>query len=299
MAAERLQKVLARAGLASRRAAEELIRAGRVRVEGRKVTELGVQVDPEAKVEVDGRRVQREPLVYVLLHKPRGVMTTLSDPEGRPTIRELLRGVGARIVPIGRLDFNTSGALLCTNDGELAAKLMHPRTQAPKVYVAKVAGVVDDRARERLSESVWIDGRPTAPAEVRVLRVEGQKTWIQVTLREGRNRQVRRLGEQAGLPVMRLARVSHAGIDTEGLRPGQWRHLDEKELLALRERYGVPRRVKLRAPAPAPAAAVPERPRRVTAAKPPQAPKLRARGRSDGRPSPAGPTSPRGRTRRP
>lgn len=296
MASERLQKVLARAGVASRRASEELIRAGRVRVDGRVVAELGVQVEERARIEVDGRRVEREKLAYVVLHKPRGVMTTLSDPEGRPTVRDYLRGVGVRVVPVGRLDFHTSGALLCTNDGDFAAKLMHPRAQVPKVYVAKVGGVVDDRGVARLSESIWIDGRPTTPAEVRRLRVEGDKTWLEVTLREGRNRQVRRLGDQAGLPVMRLARLSHAGIDTEGLRPGQWRHLGEKELLALRERFGVPRKVKLTAPEPISAPS--PRPSATKARRRPGPPSLKGPAASGGRSRPLAESSRRGRTRR-
>lgn len=241
---ERLQKVLARAGIASRRAAERLITAGRVRVNGRVESELGVRVTRKDRVELDGKRLVAEPLVYVVLHKPRGVVCTLSDPEGRPTVGEHLRGVGVRVVPVGRLDFHTSGALICTNDGELLERLAHPRHHAPKEYVAKVRGVVDEKGLERLADQIVIDGRPTRPAEVRLLRVEGDKTWLTVRLREGKNRQVRRLGEHAGLPVMRLARVSHAGITVEDLRPGEWRHLTIDELKTLQREFGVPRRVR-------------------------------------------------------
>jgi 23S rRNA pseudouridine2605 synthase len=248
-AGERLQKVLARAGVASRRAAEALITAGRVRVDGRVVSELGVRVDRRARVEVDGRRVVAEPLVYIVPHKPRGAVCTLKDPEGRPSIAEYLKEVGARVVPVGRLDFHTSGALLCTNDGEFASRLAHPRYHAQKEYVAKVRGVLDEAALERFSERIEIDGKVTRPADVKLLRVEGDKTRIGVTLEEGRNRQVRRLGEHAGFPVLRLARVAHAGITAEDLRPGQWRHLDADELALLQARYGVPRRVR---PAPPP-----------------------------------------------
>jgi len=251
---ERLQKVLARAGIASRRAAEQLIAAGRVRVNGRIESELGVRVDPRARVEVDGRRVIAEPLVYVVLHKPRGVVCTLKDPEGRPTVGEHLRGVSARVVPAGRLDFHTSGALICTNDGEFLAKVAHPRHHVPKEYVAKVRGIVDEAALALLKEQIVIEGRPTRPAEVRVLRVEGDKTWITVRLREGKNRQVRRLGEHAGLPVMRLVRVAHAGITAEGLRPGEWRYLTVDELRQLQQEYGVPRRVRAPEPREAPQA---------------------------------------------
>ncbi len=241
---ERLQKVLARAGIASRRAAEQLITAGRVRVDGRVVSELGARVDSRrARVEVDGKKLAPEQFKYVVLHKPRGVMCTLSDPEGRPTIAGLLRGAGARLVPVGRLDFNTSGVLLCTNDGDFASRLAHPSHDVPKEYVAKVKGVLDDDKLARWRESIVIDGRPTRPAEVHRMRVEGDKTWISVRLKEGRNRQVRRLGEHTGFMVMRLSRVSHAGITAEGLRPGEFRELTLDELRTLKRDYGVPKKV--------------------------------------------------------
>lgn len=262
MAAERLQKVLARAGVTSRRKAEELILAGRVRVDGKVVTELGVRADPRtSRIEVDGKRVMPEPFVYGVLHKPRGMVTTLSDPQGRPTIRQILDRVGVRVVPVGRLDFHTSGVLLFTNDGEFAAKLAHPSTRVPKVYVAKVKGSLDERHLARWCESIEIDGRSTQPADIRVLRDEGDKTWIEVTLREGRNRQVRRLGEHAHTPVLRLARISQAGITSEGLLPGEWRWLTVDELTSLKRAYGVPR--KVRPPAGLPK---PPRPRSATPA---------------------------------
>lgn len=240
----RLQKVLARAGVASRRAAEDLIRAGRVRVDGRIARELGVRVDPRrSRVEVDGKRIVAEPLVYLVLNKPRGVVCTLHDPEGRPTVAELLRGAGARVLPVGRLDFNTGGALLCTNDGEFANRVAHPRHHAPKEYLVKVGGVVDERALHAFRSSIPIDGRKTRPADVSIVRVEGDKTWLAVRLEEGRNRQVRRLAEHAGFTVMRLVRTSHAGITVEGVAPGRFRHLEVDELMRLREEYGVPRRI--------------------------------------------------------
>jgi 23S rRNA pseudouridine2605 synthase len=244
MSALRLQKILARAGIASRRHAEELIRAGRVRVGGRVVSELGVRADPRHdRIEVDGKRVVAEPPAYIVLHKPRGVVSTMRDPEGRSTVADLVSGVGVRVVPVGRLDYHTSGVLLLTNDGEFADKLAHPRGGARKVYVAKVAGVVDDAGLERLRKSILIEGRKTEPAGVKRLRVEGNKTWLEISLREGRNRQVRRLGESAGFPVMRLARVEYAGVTAEGLRPGKWRHLGVDELTEIKRLHGVPKRV--------------------------------------------------------
>ncbi|HWA71222.1 MAG TPA: pseudouridine synthase [Polyangiaceae bacterium] len=274
MSEERLQKVLARAGLASRRAAEAMILDGRVKIDGRVVRELGVRVDPRiTRVDVDGRRVVSEPLVYVMLHKPRGVMCTLSDPEGRKTVVDLLHGVGARVVPVGRLDYHTSGAILCTNDGDFAQRLLHPSGGAPKEYVAKVRGQADERSLEKWRESIVIEGRSTRPADVQLLRVEGDKTWLTIVLHEGRNRQVRRLGEATGFPVLRLARIAYAGITTEGLRPGQWRHLTREELIELKRAYGVPKSVRT--------AAAPKtsegRPRRAPSAARPKK-KSKARG---------------------
>jgi 23S rRNA pseudouridine2605 synthase len=240
----RLQKVLARAGVASRRTAERLIEAGRVRVDGRIARELGIRVDPRhARIEVDGRRVVAEPLVYLVLNKPRGVVCTLRDPQGRPTVAELLRGAGARVLPVGRLDFNTGGALLCTNDGEFANRIAHPRHHAPKEYLVKVGGVVDERALAAFRASISIGGRTTRPADVSLVRVEGDKSWLAVRLEEGRNRQVRRLAEHAGFVVMRLIRTSHAGITVEGVPPGRYRLLTADELTQLRDAYGVPRRI--------------------------------------------------------
>lgn len=245
MAEERLQKILARAGLSSRRKAESLISSGRVRVDGRVITELGTKANPKkSTIEVDGRRIEPEPLCYGILHKPRGMVTTLSDPEGRPTARDILRQVGLRVVPVGRLDFNTSGALLFTNDGDFAQALAHARGNASKVYAAKVQKIVDEKVLARWQESIGIDGKKTRPAEVRVLRREGPKTWLEVTLKEGKKHQVRALGEHAGTPVLRLSRLSHAGITTDGLPPGSWRLLSIDELKSLKNTFGVPERLR-------------------------------------------------------
>jgi 23S rRNA pseudouridine2605 synthase len=244
MAQERLQKVVARAGIASRRAAEELILKGRVRVNGATVVTLGTKVDPRTdRVEVDGRRLVAEAPLYLLLHKPRGVVSTVHDPEGRPTVRELTKAVSERVFPVGRLDYHTSGALLLTNDGEFCDALIHPKRDVPKTYVVKVQGEMKEADRQRWEEGVTIDGQKTRAAEVFVLRRESGKTWVEVTLYEGRNQQIRKMGEAIGFPVMRLARTAFAGITTEGLRPGEYRALSREELAGVRERFGVPRRL--------------------------------------------------------
>jgi 23S rRNA pseudouridine2605 synthase len=239
----RLQKVLARAGVASRRAAEELITAGRVRVGGRIVTELGTKIDPHSnRIEVDGQRVVREAPVYVVCHKPRGVVATMKDPEGRETVKDLFAQIPGRVYPVGRLDFNTSGVLLATNDGDFADALLHPRRAVPKTYVVKVKGVMQTADVDRWRRGVNIGDAATLPAKVKLLRFEGDKTWLELTITEGRNQQVRRMGEATGFRVMRLARVSFAGIGAEGLRPGDWRYLTAEELASLKKQFGVPKR---------------------------------------------------------
>lgn len=241
MAIVRLQKVLARAGVASRRAAERLIAAGRVRVDGRVVTELGTKVDArKSRVEVDGQRIVQERPVYVVFHKPRGVVSTMSDPQGRPTVRELLSGAGARVYPVGRLDFHTSGVLLATNDGAFADALAHPRRGVPKTYVVKVRGTMQPRDLDAWRHGVVLEDGKTLPAKVKLLRHEGDKTWLELTITEGRNQQVRRMGEATGFRVMRLARVAFAGITAEGLRPGQWRPMKSEEVSELRREYAAP-----------------------------------------------------------
>jgi 23S rRNA pseudouridine2605 synthase len=235
---------VARAGIASRRAAERLITESRVRVNGKVVTELGTRIDPRKdRVEVDGRRLVREKPVYVVLHKPRGVVSTMHDPEGRPTIKDLVPDVGARVFPIGRLDFNTSGVLLLTNDGELCDGLLHPKRDVPKVYVVKVAGEMAEPDILRWTQGVDLGDGRTRPAKVRLVRYENGKTWLEVTLLEGRNQQIRRMGEATGFAVMRLSRLSFAGIGGDGLRPGQYRELSYDELSDLKKDYGVPSHV--------------------------------------------------------
>ena len=168
----------------------------------------------------------------------------MHDPEGRRTVADLVQGVGVRVVPVGRLDYHTSGVLLLSNDGDFSAALGHPRKGAAKVYVAKLRGVVDEAGLGRLGSSIEIDGRTSAPADVHILRVEGDKTWVEMTLVEGRNRQVRRLGDESGHSVLRLVRTSFAGITAEGLRPGEWRYLTVDELTRLKQELGVPQKIR-------------------------------------------------------
>ena len=241
MAVMRLQRFLAQAGVASRRHAEELITAGRVRVNGRTVTELGTKVDSAAdKVFVDGRRVHGEDLCYLLMFKPRGVMTTLEDPEGRPTVKALLpKNQTERVFPVGRLDYNTEGALLFTNDGDLMQGLLHPSRHVAKVYEAKLRGKVTVEQIEQLRRGVVIQGRKTKPAEVFILGETESNTWIELHLTEGRTHQVREMAEAIGHPVVKLSRIAFAGLTAEGLRPGDTRPLTTAEIEELRKLAGV------------------------------------------------------------
>jgi 23S rRNA pseudouridine2605 synthase len=224
----RLNAYLARAGLASRRKADELIKAGRVRVNG-EPGQLNTFVATGDRVEVDGEEVRPQPLVYVLLHKPAGVVTTASDPQGRPTVVELVEH-DVRVVPVGRLDVETTGALLLTNDGELAHRLAHPKYEVEKVYEAEVEGEPTDEALRRLAEGVELEDGITAPAEVRRLG----PSRIELSIHEGRNRQVRRMLEGVGHPVQRLHRSRYAGLTVEELAPGEWRELTADEVRVLR-----------------------------------------------------------------
>jgi 23S rRNA pseudouridine2605 synthase len=239
MSTQRLQKILAQAGVASRRAAEQLILDGRVRVNGRIIRELGTRANlARDRVEVDRRRLVAEKPVYYLLHKPRGVVTTLDDPEGRKTVKDLLRDVPERVFPVGRLDFHTSGVLLLTNDGALAQALLHPKRAVPKTYNAKLQGQLDQTLLDSLRAGVVLDdGEKTAPAEVCLVRSDGKHTALEITIAEGKNRQIHRMGEAIGRPVLRLTRVSFAGLTLERLQVGQKRALTPKELSELKQRY--------------------------------------------------------------
>ncbi|EYF02760.1 pseudouridine synthase [Chondromyces apiculatus] len=242
---ERLQKIIARAGIASRRAAEALILEGRVRINGRVITELGQKADPgRDRVELDGKRLAPEQPAYIVLHKPRDVVSTVRDPEGRPTVAGLVKDIGVRLYPVGRLDYATSGVLLMTNDGEFANALLHPRGGVPKTYVAKIRGVMSEEDLLPWRKGVQLEDGLTLPAEARILRHEPDRTWIELTIREGRNQQIRRMGDATGWPVLRLARLAFSEITSEGLRPGQWRHLSPDELLEMRKQFGVPKRIR-------------------------------------------------------
>ena len=242
MTQQRLQKVLAQAGIASRRGAEKYITDGRVRVNGKIVTELGVKVDDHLdKVEVDGRRLVRDSPVYYVLNKPREVVSTLHDPEGRSSLADIIEKLPERVFPVGRLDYHTSGALLLTNDGEFSEALLRPSVGVPKVYAAKLQGHVDVPELDALRNGVKLDdGYVTKKADVFVLRTEDRCTWVQITLREGKNRQIHRMGEAIGHRVQRLTRLAFAGVDTEGLRPGQQRALSKKELDTIAKTYVTP-----------------------------------------------------------
>ncbi len=242
MPAERLQKILAGAGVASRRAAEALIADGRVRVNGRIVRELGTKADPHKdRIDVNGKRIVSEKPVYYVLHKPRQVVTTLDDPEGRETVGKLMRRVKERVFPVGRLDYHTSGVLLLTNDGDMAQALLHPKKAVPKTYIAKFKGVLPIKALERLREGVVLDdGHRTKKAELFVVNEERGNTWCQITITEGKNRQIHRMGDAIGHRVMRLSRTAFAGVTAEGLPPGAYRPLKADELRKLKRDYKNP-----------------------------------------------------------
>src|SRR6478752_7497157 len=222
---ERLQKILSRAGVASRRAAEQLMIEGRVTVNGATVRELGTKADPSADdIRVDGRRVKGvETFRYLLLNKPRGYVTTRSDPQRRPTVIDLLAGVRDYVYPVGRLDFETEGLLILTNDGDLAARLTHPRHGVARVYEAKVLGVPDAHDLDRLSRGVTVEGQRMTATSVRVLPSRNDRhATLQITIHEGRNRQVRNMLEAIGHPVDQLTRIAIGPIRDAKLKLGRW-----------------------------------------------------------------------------
>lgn len=234
----RLQKILSAAGVASRRASEQLILEGRVTVNGETVRELGTKADPaKDAIKVDGRRIKTEIANrYIVLYKPKGYVTTRKDPEGRRTVMDLI-GEGDYIYPVGRLDYDSEGLLLMMTDGELAARLMHPRHEVEKVYEVIVKGVPDPKAIDKLKKGVYIEGGRTSPAHVHVgTTVKGHKptTKLTISIHEGRNRQIRNMCSAVGLPVWELRRIRMGPIGLGRLKPGQWRDLTADEVRRLK-----------------------------------------------------------------
>jgi pseudouridine synthase len=234
---ERLQKILSQAGIASRRASEQLMTDGRVTVNGKTVLELGTKADASRDdIRVDGRRIKiPDRHLYLLVNKPRGYVTTRSDPQKRPTVIDLLAGVTDYVYPVGRLDFDSEGLLILTNDGDLAAKLTHPRHGVPRVYEASVLGVPDEHDVRRLAKGVTIDGQRTGPAEVTAIG----PSRLRITVREGRNRQVRKMCDAIGHPVTELRRIAIGPLRDTKLKLGAWRVLTTHEVERLRAAAGV------------------------------------------------------------
>ena len=237
----RLNRFLARAGAASRRGADTLIEAGRVRLNGETVTRLGTTVDPDRDVvELDGVAVTLpRSLTYIALNKPPGYVVTMSDPQGRRTVADLVDGVPPGVVPVGRLDAGTEGLLILTDDGELAHRIAHPSYEIDKVYEVEANGTLSEEERLRLEKGLMLDGRLTSPAAVRVISAPGKTTVAEMTIHEGRKRQVRRMFELVGHPVTRLKRTSVGPVKLGDLPPGRWRYLTDDQLRALREALGM------------------------------------------------------------
>ena len=237
---ERLQKIIAHAGFASRREAETMIREGRVTLNGRVVTELGTRADAaKDHIKVDGKLITgAETHRYILLYKPREVMTTVEDPQGRRTVIDLIKGVRERIYPVGRLDFHSEGLILLTNDGDLAFKVSHPKHGSVKTYHVKVRGVPEQRIVEKLERGITIEGKRTLPCEISRMKTTGRNddegnSWFEVKLREGRTQQIRKMFQAVGHPVSKLRRVAIGPISDPKLTPGVWRELTKQEVRML------------------------------------------------------------------
>jgi 23S rRNA pseudouridine2605 synthase len=234
---ERIQKIISAAGITSRRAAEQLILDGRVRVNGQVVTELGTKADASKDhIKVDGKLINpKQPLVYVMLNKPAGFVTTMADPEGRPTVLNLLKGLKTRVYPVGRLDYNTEGLLLLTNDGDFAHLITHPKHEFPKTYRAKVKGVLEDHQIEQLEHGIYLDDGKTAPAKLKKVSKEEANSWLEITIHEGRKRQVRRMFDRVGHSVIKLKRIKTGNLILGELPEGAFRYLTPAEVEALKE----------------------------------------------------------------
>lgn len=233
---ERLQKVIARSGIASRRKSEELIKEGRVKVNGKVVTELGLKVSPSDRVEVNEIQIEKEEPVYFLLYKPRGVISSVNDEKGRKVVTDFFPHLKERIYPVGRLDYDTSGLLVLTNDGEFANLLMHPKNEIDKVYVAKIKGIPLKENLRKLERGIRLEDGKTAPARVKLLTADNKKQTaiVEITIHEGRNRQVRRMFEAIGHEVVKLKRERYGFLTLNGLRTGDARELTPHEVKQLR-----------------------------------------------------------------
>lgn len=233
---ERLQKIISRSGIASRRHTEEMILQGRITVNGNVIRELGAKADPEKDhIKVNGKLINpRQTKTYILLNKPKGYITSLRDTEGRPTVMDLLRRVRAKVYPVGRLDYDTEGLLLLTNDGDLANAIMHPKREISKTYHVKLKGILEDRDLDKLRKGIKIEGGITAPAEAKRLKRTNENSWIEMTIYEGRKRQIRRMLERIGYPVLKLKRIRIGFLDLKGLEIGRYRYLTSEEVSRLK-----------------------------------------------------------------
>ena len=229
---ERLQKVITNSGYCSRRKAEELIKNGKVMVNGKKIEELGFKVDGNDIITVENKILKKENKEYILLYKPRGVVTTTSDEKGRKTVLDLIE-TNKRLYPVGRLDYDTSGLLLLTNDGELTNILIHPKNEIDKVYIAKINGIMNGFEIKTLEKGVLIDGKKTAPCKVKVRKKEKDSSIIELTIHEGKNHQVKKMFETIGFKVLKLKREKLAFLNLSGLKPGEYRYLSIKEVKML------------------------------------------------------------------
>jgi len=241
---KRLQKILSEMGIASRRKAEEMITEGRVTVNGRIAT-VGMKANPfKDHIKVDRKLLIRsEPKVYIMINKPKNVVTTLHDPEGRPTVRDFLKGVKNRVFPVGRLDYDSEGLLLLTNDGDFAHAVLHPSKEISKTYLVKVKGVPDGKAIVKLRTGVKLEDVKTAPAQVkRVTRTENN-SWLELTIHEGKKRQIRRMLETIGHPVLKLKRIKIEGIELGELKPGTYRYLTSQEIDKIKKDIGFSKQI--------------------------------------------------------
>jgi len=234
---ERLQKVMAHAGIASRRNSEKLIKEGRVQVNGKVVTEMGLNVSNSDTIAVDGVPITKEEKLYFILNKPRGVISSADDPKGRKTVVDLFSHIDQRIYPVGRLDYDTTGVLLMTNDGELTNQLTHPKYGIEKTYIAKVNGLIDKAAISKLEKGLNIDDYKTRPAKARIMDIDSKKnkSMVELTIHEGKNHQVKKMLKAVGHPVEKLNRVQYGFLTTEGLQSGEWRELKTFEVNKLKQ----------------------------------------------------------------